>query len=115
VKSLWTGPSRHDDIPAKFTKNVPMLLHRVDQVQGSQPASTSVREQVSIDYQCATKPHSAWIQSLVFRCVWWEHIGRIYVKIVKPLCAGSMWAGFGPQAGLCWPWHRPICILPLVV
>jgi len=78
-----------------FTKNVPILLDynsdRRVKCKGSQSASTSVREPISIDYQCVTKSRSEWKQLLIVQYVfradktddppragWTELTGRIW-------------------------------------
>ena len=70
----------------KLLQNRPMLLgfmwrNAVNESAAREPVgvitSTSVREPISIDYQCATKSYSAWKQLLVFQCIWWQHSGRI--------------------------------------
>jgi len=63
-------------------------------------ASTSVREPISIDYQCATKSRSAWKHSLIVRYVFRAEFN---VETNDPPRAGWM-----ELAGRIWPVGRTL-------
>jgi len=50
-----------------------VLINLVKCYWSKWPIGSSVRQPISVDYQCLTKPRSAWTQSLIFWCIWWKH------------------------------------------
>ena len=118
-------------IVSNFTKNVPILLTSDWRVKckGSQSASTSVREPISIDYQSATKSCSAWKQSLIVRYVfraeftvktdeppragWTELSGRIWPAGRTLPTPGLLFALFHFTANQNLCWIITICIFVL--
>jgi len=62
----------------------------------------SVRELISVDYQCTTKSRSAWKQSLIVRYVYRRNLMFKLTSHRGPDGWNSQ-AGFGPRAGLCRP------------
>ena len=75
--------------------NFTRLVTEGSSVKGSQSASTSVREPINVDYQCATKSCSAWKQSLIVRYIFRAEFN---VKTDEPPRAG--WTQL---AGRIWP------------
>jgi len=90
-------------------QNVPILLDRRVKCKGSQSASTSVREPISVDYQCATESRSAWKQSLIVRYVFRAELMLKLTSRRGPDGRNSR-AGFGPRAGLCRPLYLRVIL-----